>query len=57
MLPEQLAMVATSALQHELMSRYDHAIFFGYKERPLAHDPHNHVKYRARVRHDDDVPT
>ncbi len=44
MRPEQLAMVTTMDLQKELMSRYDHAIFHGYKDRPVDGRDDNHIK-------------
>jgi hypothetical protein len=44
MLPEQLAMVPSIVIQRELMSRYDHAIFHGFKERPVEGAPFNHIK-------------
>lgn len=49
MLAEQLAMVTDKDLQNELMSRYDHAIFHGRKDRPTPDLPAHYIKAWRQV--------
>lgn len=47
-----LELLTTETLIAELMSRYDHAVFHGIKDRPLPENPGNAVKswnYKGRA--------
>ena len=44
-----LELVPTLDLQKELMSRFDHAVFHGYKNRPTEDSPYNHIKSWSMV--------